>query len=121
MQSSFDSSIAKTEFLQLLTIQLRNQDPLDPVKQENFIGQLAQFSTLEGIENLNTSFRSMLRLQEISQGVNLVGKNVDYADLASGEIKSGRVDEFFVEQGVIMLMIQGRAVSIELIAGVKAE
>jgi ribosomal protein L35AE/L33A len=61
----------------------------------------------------------MLRLQEISQGVNLVGKNVDYADLASGEIKSGAVDEFFGEQGVIMLMIQGRAVSIELSRRVK--
>ncbi len=120
METSFNSGIAKTEFLHLLTIQLRNQDPLDPVKQEDFIGQLTQFSMLEGVENLNASFKSMLRLQEISQGLNLVGKNVDYADVQSGEIKSGMVEEFYVEQGIIMLVIGGKSISVDLIVGVKA-
>jgi flagellar basal-body rod modification protein FlgD len=114
------SQIATTEFLTLLTIQLQNQDPIDPVKQEDFISQLSQFSMLEGVENLNASFQSMLQLQEISQGVDLVGKNVDYLDVPSGEIESGVVDEFFVDQGVVNLMINGRAISVDLISGVKA-
>ena len=52
---------ARDEFLNLLVTQLRNQDPLDPVKQEDFLSQLAQFSTLEGVENLNTNLSSQLR------------------------------------------------------------
>ena len=114
------SQVATTEFLTLLTIQLQNQDPLDPVKQEDFISQLSQFSMLEGVENLNSSFQSMLQLQEVSQGLDLVGKNVDYLDVASGEMESGVVDEFFVDQGVVNLMINGRAISVDLISGVKA-
>ena len=121
MEANLNSKIATNEYLTLLTIQLQNQDPINPVKQEEFISQLSQFSMLEGVENLNTSFESMLKMQEISQGVDLVGKQVTYADAASGALKSGVVEEFFVDRGVINLMIDGAAVTIDLIAGVKAK
>lgn len=120
MDSGISSQVATTEFLTLLTIQLQNQDPIDPVKQEEFIGQLSQFSMLEGVETLNASFESMLRLQEISQGLDLVGKHVDYLDVESGEIATGRIDELFVDQGIVNLMIDGNPISVDLIAGVKA-
>ena len=118
--SGISSQVATTEFLTLLTIQLQNQDPIDPVKQEEFIGQLSQFSMLEGVENLNASFESMLKLQEISQGLDLVGKQVDYLDTQSGEIQTGQVEEFFVDQGIVNLMVNGNPISVDLIAGVKA-
>lgn len=118
--SGYSSQIANTEYLELLTIQLQNQDPLDPVSQEDFTAQLAQFSMLEGIEGLNTSFESMLQLQEISQGLNLVGKSVDYLNTVSGEIESGTVKEFFVEDGLIYLKVNDQTISVDLIAGVKA-
>jgi flagellar basal-body rod modification protein FlgD len=121
METGISSQVATTEFLTLLTIQLQNQDPIDPVKQEDFIGQLSQFSMLEGVETLNTSFESMLKLQEISQGIDLVGKHVDYLDVESGEIKTGRIDELFVDQGLVNLMINGNPISVDLIAGVKAD
>ena len=121
METGISSQVATTEFLTLLTIQLQNQDPIDPVKQEEFIGQLSQFSMLEGVENLNTSFGSMLKLQEISQGLDLVGKNVDYLNIESGEIETGRIDELFVDQGIVNLMINGNPISVDLIAGVKAD
>ena len=120
METGISSQVATTEFLTLLTIQLQNQDPIDPVKQEEFIGQLSQFSMLEGVENLNSSFESMLKLQEISQGLDLVGKHVDYLDIETGEIDSGRIDELFVDQGIVNLTINGKPISVDLIAGVKA-
>ncbi len=119
LTSNYTSEKASVEFLQLLTAQLRNQNPLEPVKQENFVGQLAQFSTLEGVEKLNTNFQNMLKMEEISQGLTLVGKNVDYLDINSGDIKSGRVDEFFVDQGNTYLIVNGQTISIDYIAGVK--
>ena len=121
METGINSQVATTEFLTLLTIQLQNQDPIDPVKQEEFIGQLSQFSMLEGVENLNSSFESMLRLQEISQGLDLVGKNVDYLDPETGDLNTGRIDELFVDQGIVNLMINGNPISVDLIAGVKAD
>lgn len=119
MISSFDSKTATNDFLQLLTVQLKNQNPLEPVKQENFIAQLAQFSTLEGVENLNASFKSMLQLQEINQGVALVGRTIDYQDQLTGNLKTGRVSELFVEQGNIYLNVDGNAITVDLIASVK--
>ena len=121
MDTGISSQVATTEFLTLLTIQLQNQDPIDPVKQEEFIGQLSQFSMLEGVENLNASFENMLKLQEISQGLDLVGKHVDYLNTESGEIETGRIDELFDDQGIVNLMINDQAISVDLIAGVKAE
>ena len=63
---SVTASESRDEFLQLLVTQLRHQDPLDPIKQENFLSQLAQFSTLEGIEKLNGRFEQQLAFQEES-------------------------------------------------------
>ena len=51
--------LGKTQFLELMIAQMNNQDPLDPAKNEDFIAQLAQFSTVEGIENLNKSMADM--------------------------------------------------------------
>ena len=73
---------------------------------------------IDGFE-LNASFENMLRLQEISQGMNLVGKTVQYED--AGELKSGRVDEFFTSEGAINLMVDGNSVPINQVIGVTAD
>ena len=70
---AFNSQLGRDQFMQLLTTQLRNQDPLEPVKQQDFLGQLAQFSQLQGIEKLNTNFAESLKFQQLSQGSSLVG------------------------------------------------
>lgn len=120
MDASITSQVATTDFLELLTIQLQNQDPINPVQQEDFIAQLAQFSQLENTEQLNASFESMLKMQEVSQGVDLVGKEVTYFDTTANQMQSGRVDEFFIDQGNIQLMINGQSISVDLISGVRA-
>jgi flagellar basal-body rod modification protein FlgD len=45
-------TVSKDEFLQLLVAQLKNQDPIDPVKNENFLAQLASFSSLEQLVSI---------------------------------------------------------------------
>ena len=112
------SQVATVDYLQLLTVQLQNQDPIDPVDQEGLITDLAQFSTLEGIENLNSSFEDMLRLQEISQGMGLVGKEIQYQDVLSGDVKSGKVDEFYTLSDQLNLIVDGNSVSIDNVLGV---
>ncbi len=117
--SEFTASIGQTDFLELLSIQLKNQDPIDPVKQDDLVQQLTQFSTLEGIESLNTRFEDMLYLQELSQGVDLVGLEVQYQAEDSEEIKSGVVDGFFVEDQQLFLEIGEDSVPISRTLGAK--
>jgi len=114
------SQVATTDFLNLLTVQLQNQDPIDPVKQEDFISQLSQFSMLEGIESLNSSFEEALRVEQLTQGIGLVGKEAQYINPETGERETGRVDQLFTDQGLIDLLINGERVSIALVSGVTA-
>ena len=52
----FDSSLGQDEFLELLSAQLSNQDPLAPMEDTEFIAQMAQFTSLEALTDLNDKF-----------------------------------------------------------------
>lgn len=74
-----DNELGQDAFLQLLVTQLSNQDPLSPQENGEFIAQLAQFSSVEGIQNLNTSFESLstsLQSNQALQASALVGRSV---------------------------------------------
>jgi flagellar basal-body rod modification protein FlgD len=68
--------IDKNGFLQLLVKQLSSQDPLEPMSNDQFVSQLAQFGSLEQQINMNESFIKLLGLQELTQGAQLIGKTV---------------------------------------------
>ncbi len=72
-----NDAMGKDAFLKLLVTQLQNQDPLKPADNTEFVAQLAQFSSLEGINNLNTSMDGMSKSMAAMQGMNttnLVGR-----------------------------------------------
>lgn len=77
------SSMGQTDFLTLFTTQLKNQDPLDPVKNEAFVAQLAQFSQLEATTNMSTTLKNFVDSQEgqnIVTGASLIGKTMSVPD-----------------------------------------
>ncbi len=70
---------AEQRFLKLLVTQLNNQDPLNPLDNAQLTSQLAQMSTVTGIEKLNTAFESMLAQSgssQVLQSANLIGRTV---------------------------------------------
>ncbi len=70
---------AQTRFLTLLTTQLRNQDPMNPLENAEVTSQLAQMSTVDGIERLNAMFQQFLHAQESAEAMHaaaLVGRGV---------------------------------------------
>lgn len=78
-QKAGKDSLGQADFLQLLITQLENQDPLSPQDNTAFVAQLAQFSSLQGIENLNENFSAMsstLKSNQAIQGSSLVGRLV---------------------------------------------
>src|SRR5690625_664276 len=74
----------KHDFLRLLTVQLRYQDPIDPIKDQDFIAQMAQFSSLEQIQNLTDKMEDFIDLQmstsATSQAASLLGRTVAVYD-----------------------------------------
>ena len=93
-------AMGQKDFLTLFTTQLKNQDPLDPVKNEAFVAQLAQFSQLEATTNMSTSLQTFVDSMSSNQmltGANLIGKKVSVAD-GPAQLTSGQP-----VQGVISL------------------
>ncbi len=70
-------SLGKDDFLKLLITQLSNQDPTSPMDNTEFIAQMAEFSSLEQITNLNSNFDKMNSMLTSSNAVNTIGKVVD--------------------------------------------
>jgi len=52
-------ALGQSDFIRLLTTQLKQQDPTDPVDNKDMIAQMAQFSSLSGIENVNSTLRAI--------------------------------------------------------------
>ncbi len=72
-------TLSQTDFLKLMTSQLQNQDPLKPLDNSEFVSQMAQFSTVSGIQNLQSSFSTLatsLSSGQALQASSLVGHNV---------------------------------------------
>lgn len=106
--------IGQDQFLQLLIAQLQNQDPLDPVTDRDFIAQLTSLNTLQGITSLNATFAEVLKLQQLTNGSNLIGKTVEYL-AAGGETAAGTVDSVVVQDGQFVLDVGGTRVGLDQI------
>lgn len=71
--------LGQEDFLTLMMTQFRNQDPFEPMSNGDFLGQLAQFGTVNGIEALNNSFAGLtgsIQNDQALQAANLVGRSV---------------------------------------------
>jgi len=79
LTSAASEAMGKEDFLQLLITQLRYQDPFEPVQNSEFVAQLAQFSSLEQMENLNQSFQdqsTLIQSLNNNMAASLVGREV---------------------------------------------
>ena len=84
IQPKGSDAMGKSDFLTLFTAQLKNQDPTDPVKNEAFVAQLAQFSQLEATTNMATSLTQLatsMQGDRITSAAGLIGRSVTAAGL----------------------------------------
>ena len=91
--------LGKDDFLKLLVGQLRHQDPLDPMKDADFMGQMAQFSQLEQMTNVSSAL-------EKSSSLGLIGKTVSYQH-KDGSVVTGTVEKVVLADGKPTLTIDG--------------
>jgi flagellar basal-body rod modification protein FlgD len=113
------AAVSQDQFLTLLVTQLQNQDPLDPVSDRDFIAQLTQLNTLTSLQSLNASFAENLKLQQLTQGADLVGRTVTYKPEADSPTNAtGTVDSVAVENGQFVLKVGTTSVVLDNIVSV---
>lgn len=109
------SELGKDDFLNLLVTQLRYQDPLKPVDDKEFIAQMAQFSSLEQMQNLNTTFSS-------TKAFSILGKRVSASivDEITKETKlvEGNVTSVKVQNGKTYVVVKGQDILIDRVTDV---
>ncbi|RIX79089.1 flagellar hook capping FlgD N-terminal domain-containing protein [Acidovorax cavernicola] len=71
------NSLGMEDFLKILLTQLTYQDPLKPMDNQQFMAQMAQFTSLEQTQQLNTKIETLITNQAALQSVGLIGKTVD--------------------------------------------
>ncbi|MCC6419036.1 MAG: flagellar hook capping protein [Gemmataceae bacterium] len=112
------NALGQNDFLKLLIAQLQNQDPLQPVDNAEFIAQMAQFSTLNAVLQMNTNFANLLTLQGLTQGSSLIGKTVTYSAGDPPRTQEGQVDSIALDKGNVQLVIDGVNVDLNQIQSV---
>ena len=76
------NSLGKDDFLKLLTVQMSHQDPLSPMDNRDMIAQLAQFSSVEQMTQVNKNLESMKNFYSSQTGYSMLGKSVEVMDEA---------------------------------------
>ncbi|SEK92919.1 flagellar basal-body rod modification protein FlgD [Roseateles sp. YR242] len=71
------NGLGMEDFLKILLTQLTFQDPLKPMDNQEFMAQMAQFTSLEQTQQLNTKLDALLSTQGALQSVGLIGRTVD--------------------------------------------
>lgn len=100
--------LGKDDFLKILMVQLQNQDPSSPMEDKEFISQMATFSTLEQITNMNSSIIRLVESQEQNQLISysqFIGKEVSYHKILEAESDN--------DEGPVIQEGSGRVVSVQ--------
>jgi flagellar basal-body rod modification protein FlgD len=117
------NGMGKQSFMNLLATQLKNQDPLNPSKNDEMLAQLAQFSSLEQMQNLNDNIvglavlqQSNALMQQLTDASALMGRDVKYTDPQTQTELWGKVDSVRIKDGLAVLNIGGTDVPLNAVS-----
>jgi flagellar basal-body rod modification protein FlgD len=103
---SSNGQLGKDQFLKLFVAQLQHQDPMNPMKDSEFMGQMASFSTLEQVTNLAAANEKIAASLTASTAVSLLGRTVTWTDSADVS-HTGVVEKVTTAGGTPTLTVGG--------------
>jgi flagellar basal-body rod modification protein FlgD len=117
------ASDIQMNYMKLLVAELQNQNPLEPLDNKEMAMQLAQFSQLQQLETMNSSFARVLTSVELTYANSLIGKEISFfmeTETGAVDIQSGMVEQLYNSvDGEIRLAVNGRTVSLNSVVSVK--
>jgi flagellar basal-body rod modification protein FlgD len=117
------ASSIQMDYMKLLITQLQNQNPLEPLDNNEMASQLAQFSQLQQLESLNSNFADVLSTTQRNYANSLIGKEITFAtedETGTSNITSGTVEEVINNvDGRTALVIGNNTIALEDVISVK--
>lgn len=111
------TTLGKDEFLTILIAQLQNQDPMSPLEDQDFIAQMAQFTSVEQIMNMSTEMELLRQSMGISS--DLIGKSIQYSytneSTYEEELNSGIVEGIKMLDGLQYVIVNGEEIGLDQI------
>jgi flagellar basal-body rod modification protein FlgD len=101
-----NGSLGKDDFLKLFVAQLQHQDPMNPMNDSEFMGQMASFSTLEQVSNLALANERIANSLTSTSAIGLIGRTVTYVD-SNDVTHTGTVEKVSTVDGKPSLTVAG--------------
>jgi len=99
-----NKEIQKDAFLRLLVAELKHQNPLDPMKDRDFIAQMAQLTNLEKMEKVSQNIEKLVTIYNNSSVYNMLGKKVTYFNDA-GQLETASVEAIEFDNGEASIVV----------------
>jgi flagellar basal-body rod modification protein FlgD len=106
--TSKNAEMGKDQFLKLFVAQLQHQDPMNPMQDSDFMGQMASFSTLEQVSNMAGENAKIAQSLTTTSAVNLLGRDITWVD-KDKVTHTGKVEKVSTVDGKPSLTVGGTA------------
>jgi flagellar basal-body rod modification protein FlgD len=105
-KDAVNGALGKDAFLKMFVAQLSHQDPMNPMNDSEFMGQMASFSTLEQVSNLAAANARIADSMSSTSAIGLIGRTVTYVD-ADDQLRTGKVEKVTTTDGKPFLTVDG--------------
>ncbi len=118
-RESAKTVLSQDEFFRIMITELTNQDPLEPLDNNEFLNQVTQMQTLDTMTRLSQSLEALILGQQLGSAGTLIGRSVTASDAAGNSVE-GTVDRVLVQGDEIRLGIGDAVVPLRLVTQVNA-
>lgn len=105
------NDLGTSTFLSLMLTQMRNQNPLEPMKDNEMISQMAQLNSVEELQKMSTSMSSVEHLNQLLSASGMMGKSVTYKD-SNGSLASALVSSVTIDGESVFLTVGDKTIPI---------
>lgn len=118
-KTAAEDSLGADAFLELLLTQLKNQDPLEPLKESEMISQMAQLNTVQSLKDLQSTMEESGRANQLLSGSEMIGKEISYKNSSDTEV-SAVVSSVIVDDDIVYVQTkEGESVKLSDILSVQ--
>jgi flagellar basal-body rod modification protein FlgD len=114
------SSLNLDTFMKLLVTEMQNQDPLEPMNNQEIVQQISQIRSIQASEELTTTLQAVLLGQNVATASSLLGRMIAGLDDNSQQV-TGRVDGVTIADGQAKLYVGNSTVSLKNVVAIAAD